>query len=84
MEHMTLGKFLLFCKSSGIFGDMKIVTKEMLMNGFKKVAGGKSEIDFDTFETLIKDIDAKYLASLSKIGKQNYATYEARLRLNSN
>ena len=81
---MTLGKFVLFCKSSGIFGDMKIVTKEMLMNGFKKIAGGKSEIDFDTFENLIKDIDAKYLESLSKIGKLNYATYEARLRLNSN
>ena len=61
MEHMTMGKFLLFCKSSGIFGDLKVITKETLMNGFKKVAAGKPEINFDIFEALIKDLDAKYL-----------------------
>ena len=34
------------------------------MNGFKKVAGGKPEIDFDIFEFLIRDLDAKYIAAL--------------------
>ncbi len=54
------------------------------MNGFKKVAGGKLQIDFDIFEGLIKDLDAKYLSLLEKNGKPINATYEARMRLNSN
>jgi len=52
---MTLGKFLIFCKSSGVFGsEMKMMTKEMLTNGFRRVAEGKQEIHFEVFEALVK------------------------------
>ena len=47
-ESMTLGKFMQFCQYTKVF-NTKEITKEMLMIDFKKIAEGKTHIDFETF-----------------------------------
>jgi hypothetical protein len=47
MEHMTIGKFLIFCKNSSLFSDSKLITKDILTSGFRRVAEGKQQINFE-------------------------------------
>ena len=44
-EHMTIGNFLLFCKTTGLFKG-KEITKEFIMAKYKKVSDGKKDISF--------------------------------------
>lgn len=53
---MTIGKFLLFCKTTGIFKG-KEISKEFLMSKFRKVGDGKKEISFEEFKELLKQVD---------------------------
>ena len=48
-SHMTIGKFLLFCKVTDLFKG-KEITKEFLMSKFRKVSDGKKEISFEEFK----------------------------------
>ena len=56
---MNLGRFMQFCKYTRVF-ESKDMSKESLMSEFKKQSGGKLEIDFDTFEALLIQLDQKY------------------------
>jgi len=46
---MNLGKFLIFCSSTSLFKDCEKIDKNLLSSAFKKIAGGKKEINFDDF-----------------------------------
>lgn len=57
---MTVGKFLLFCKITGLFKG-KEISKEFLMAKFRKVGDGKKEISFEVFKDLLKEVDEEYI-----------------------
>ena len=46
---MTVGKFLIFCKTTNIFSD-KAITKNLLVGKYKKISEGYKEIGFEKFK----------------------------------
>lgn len=50
---MTLGKFLLFCKTTGVFSD-KEISKNYLTSKYKKLSEGLKEIGFEKFKELME------------------------------
>ena len=53
---MTIGKLLVYAKTYGITN--QFITKQMLMQKFKKLADGKRAIDFETFYVLLTELSA--------------------------
>ena len=77
-----MGKFLLFCKNTGIFSD-KSITKLFLTGKFKKVSEGFKEIGFDKFKELMTEIDEEYIKLKKQKVEGDVPSYEARLMLQS-
>lgn len=48
---MTIGKLLVYAKAYNMFSPL--VTKEFVMQRFKKISGGKRAIDFEKFYVLL-------------------------------
>ena len=46
---MTVGKFLIFCKTTRLFAD-KAITKLLLTSKYKKISEGFKEIGFEKFK----------------------------------
>lgn len=46
---MTVGKFLIFCKTTNLFAD-KAISKLFLTSKYKKVSEGFKEIGFEKFK----------------------------------
>ena len=51
---MTIGKLLVYAKSYGMLNIF--ITKQMLMQKFKKLAEGKRAIDFEKFYVLLTEL----------------------------